>query len=92
MSSDEDNKIGYAAWYDMDEKFEKVMKDKPKRRFSISELALAIDSEKPSIDGTDKAINYLKKNGSDIISRLKAKVGFDVEQHKYDTNEINEVL
>ncbi len=88
MISDEDNEIGYAAWYDMKEKLEKVIKEKPKRRFSISELALAIDSKIPNVDGKEKAINYLKKNGSDIISRLKAKLDFDVEPHKDDTDEV----
>ena len=69
MISDEDNEIGYVAWYDMKEKLEKVIKEKPKRRFSISELALAIDSKIPNVDGKEKAINYL--NSILMLSRIR---------------------
>ncbi len=77
----------------MNEKFEDVMKEKPKRRFSIFELAKFINyvhfqDKHSDADKDFDSLNYLKKNGINIISRLKMKLGFDIEPHKEDTDEV----
>ncbi len=83
------------GWYNLDEKFEDVLKEKPKRRFSVAELAESINEDfndfKYNPDGKNTkfdALNYLKKNGSDIISRLKDKLEFDIELHNDDPVEV----
>ncbi len=96
MSSSGENRTNYDQhpnWYNIDEKFENVIQEKTKRQFTISELAKSINDvcskdENKDADKDFDAYNYLKKNGSDIISRLKAKLDFDVEPHKDDTDEV----
>ncbi|MDE6787844.1 MAG: hypothetical protein K2J47_00800 [Ruminococcus sp.] len=98
MKEFENNRSNYHKspyWYNLDEKLEDALKEKPKRRFSLAELAKSIyeafyiskynsDDEKAEFD----ALNYLKKNGSDIISRLKNKLAFDIELHNDDPVEV----
>ncbi|MCM1006801.1 MAG: hypothetical protein NC485_02540 [Ruminococcus flavefaciens] len=68
------------------------MKEKTKRRFSVAELVKSInaafiykynsDDEKAEFD----ALNCQKRNGSDIISRLKNKLDFDDSIHNTDSD------
>lgn len=98
MENKDKNRSKYnvsSKWYDMDENLQNALEEKPKRRFSVSELAKSINqifanSAYISYDENAKfdARNYLKKNGSDIITRLQEKLGFDAELHKDDSTEI----
>ena len=98
MKEFENNRSNYHKspdWYNLNEKLEDALKERPKRRFSVAEMADSIneafyiskynsDDEKAEFD----ALNYLKKNGSDIISRLKNKLAFDIELHNDDPVEV----
>lgn len=76
-------------WYDLSENLEDVMQELPKRKFSIAELAKSINAVYNNSKYANKneyfdALNYLKKNKSDIISRLKDKLDFDIKLHEDD--------
>ncbi|MCM1220002.1 MAG: hypothetical protein NC548_36485 [Lachnospiraceae bacterium] len=78
-------------WYNIDEKFEDVIKEEYKRKLSTKELGKVLNKFYGNCEYTGKPLdarNVLKKNGSDIISRLKEKVGLELELYATDTDKL----